>query len=637
MLIRLSDVTFGYENRVILAGVTANIEENDRIGLVGVNGAGKSTLLRLIMGELAKDDGEIAKKGGLTIGYLRQNSMLSSDRTVFAEMMEVFSDVTAAIAKMRELERDLGNEQEGSSAYRSLSAKYESLQALVAAKDGYQAEVKVKTLLGGMGLMEFSDRVISTLSGGERTRLSLTKLLLQQPDLLLLDEPTNHLDLSTLAFLEDFLSSYKGAVLVVSHDRYFLDKTVKKIWEVDGGELAEFPGNYTKYKLLRAQKDLTHERAYERQQEQMRKMREYAERNIVRATTSKSAKSRLHQLENFDVIEKPKAATRPPVFRFTFPDESMKQVFTAQNYTLSVAGKTLAQNVNFEVRRGEKIAVIGKNGTGKSTLIKKIVAGEIPSGGGVTIGYFDQENSDLHPENTVLDELWGRNHRFSVTEVRNILGRMLFSDEDVQKRVGALSGGERAKLEFALVQARHANTLLLDEPTNHLDLLSRESLEEALAAYEGTILFVSHDRYFINAVANKVFLLSDSGIVEYVGNYDGYLQFLKAEKERAQATEPQTEKPVSAAKTEREERKNENFRTKKERAEEVKRKNRVKELEKRISALEEEQTALNAEIATPEVSSDYALLTQKCDRLTAISAEYESALAEWEELLSLLD
>ena len=637
MLIRISDVTFGYEAKNILTGVSANVEEGDRIGLVGVNGAGKTTLLKLITKELLPDSGEISIKSGLSVGYLRQNAALNSEKTVFEEMMDVFAPATRAIAEMREIETRLAEVAENSVQYRELSARYAYLRDFVQAKDGYMAEIKVKTMLSGMNLAAFSERVVSTLSGGERTRLSLSKLLLSKPDLLILDEPTNHLDLPTLAFLEEFLGGYKGAILVVSHDRYFLDKITNRIFELSDGELFPFPGNYTKYKLLKAERDLSASREYEKQQEQMRKMKEYAEKNIVRATTSKSAKSRLHQLENFEILEKPKEEKRPPVFRFTFHTESMKQVFTAVNYDLSVEGKHLSGPFSFEIKRGDRVAIIGKNGTGKSTLIKRMVAGDIPRGGGVTVGYFDQENSDLNPNATVLDELWGKNHLFSATEVRNILGRMLFSDDDVEKKVSALSGGERAKLEFALVQARHANTLLLDEPTNHLDLASREALEKAVKEFTGTAVFVSHDRYFINAVATRVFLLTENSLTEYTGGYDDYLTQVAEEKKKAEENEANSIAANAAiAKKPLSERKFEAFRSKKDRAEEAKVKARIKEVEAAISALEQEETALGAEISTPEVASDYALLEQKCNRLNAISAETDRLMTEWETLLEKL-
>ncbi len=626
MLLNFTNVNFGYTDGDFLSGVSFSVQPGEKIGLVGANGAGKSTLLKLITGELLPDGGEVYRLKTASLGYLKQNGSIDSPRTVFEEMMQVFQKSTAALARMREVEVLLGAETEESSAFRALSEEYERLKNVVAAEDGYTAEIRVKTVLAGLNLTPFSDRRIATLSGGERTRVGLAKLLLESPDLLLLDEPTNHLDLTTLAFLEEFLLSYKGAVITVSHDRYFLDKTVTRIFEIEQGELTAYEGNYTKYKLLREESDLSYRRAYEKQVEELSKMQDYVDRNLVRATTAKSAKSRIHRMAQIERLAPPKPRLQPPVFRFTAHTESMKQVFSAQNVPLTVENKTLCPSLSFTVKRGERIALIGKNGTGKSTLIKAIVGGKIPWGGGVTLAYYDQENSDLNPENTVLSELWERNHRFSVTEVRSILGRMLFKDDAVEKRVKELSGGERAKLEFSLVQAKHANTLLLDEPTNHLDLPSRESLESALKEFTGTVFFVSHDRYFINAVATRIFLLSPGGIVEYDGNYDGYVQRLKQEELQAVTQE---EKP-------KEEKRVEGFRSKKERAEEAQARNRVRELEKKISAAEQEIENINAQISLPEIATDYTKLQPLLTRLEEMQQSLTNLYEEWEQCAETL-
>lgn len=624
MLINIQNLTFGYDDTTILENIELTLNNSEKVGLIGVNGAGKSTLLKLITGELKPDNGLMTKKSGLSIGYLKQNGVLDSDKSVLEEMMSVFADVLTAQNRMREIEILLGKEQPDSTAYRALSSEYQRLNNRISARDGFNAETKAKTILGGMGFSDRYAQIISTMSGGERTRLYLAKLLLSEPDVLILDEPTNHLDFDTLVWLEDYITRCKSAAIIVSHDRYFLDKTVEKIWELDFKSAQTYRGNYSKYKILKEEELLSKTRAYEKQAEKIAAMKEYAEKNIARATTSKSAKSRLHQLENIEVLEKPKTHSKVPKFKFDFLSESMKNVFTVKNFRLEVGGKTLVENVSFELKRGEKAAVIGKNGTGKSTLVKKLVSPDGVSfvGGGVKISYFDQENSDLNPENTVLDEIWHKYRLMSLTQVRNILGRMLLDEDDVHKQIKSLSGGERAKLEFAMVQAERGNTLVLDEPTNHLDLTARESLEVSLKEFNGTILFVSHDRYLLNAVADKIIAIEDGKINEYKGNYDDYL----LAKQRVKETKRDHAKPTAV-------KENVGFKSAKQRSDEVKRKLYVKNLEDKISSLEQEEKLLLEQIAQPEIAADYILLNEKCLKIEKIKKELDVLLKEWENML----
>ena len=623
MLIDIQNLSFGYDDKTLLENIDLTLNDGERVGLIGVNGAGKSTLLKLITGELKPDCGSVIKKSGISIGYLKQNGALDSEKSVFDEMMSVFQDVLNAQNRMRQIEIELSAETPDSIPYRALSSEYQRLNDLIYARDGFNAETKVKTVLGGMGFADRYGQIISTMSGGERTRLYLAKLLLTEPDVLILDEPTNHLDFDTLIWLEEYMTKCKSAAIIVSHDRYFLDKTAEKIWELDFKNAQVYRGNYSKYKILKAEKILSDTRAYEKQAEKIAAMKEYAEKNIVRATTSKSAKSRLHQLENIEVLEKPKVHTKAPKFKFEFTSESMKTVFNVKNYRLQAGGKTLAENASFSVFRGEKAAVIGKNGTGKSTLVKILVSPEgVPfTGGGVRTAYFDQESSDLNPENTVLDEIWHKYRSMSLTDVRNILGRMLLGEDDVHKQIKSLSGGERAKLEFAMVQAERGNTLVLDEPTNHLDLTARESLEDSLKDFAGTILFVSHDRYLLNAVANKIIAIEDGQLNVYPGNYDDYLA--AKQKQREAARDEETARPVPV-------KENAGFKSARQRSEEAKRKLLIKELEENISALEAEEKELLETISQPETAADYKLLNEKCTRLEQVKGELENLLQQWE-------
>ena len=627
MLLTLENVAFGYDDKRILENISFTINEGERIGFIGPNGEGKTTLMKLMLGELGADEGGIYRKSGLKCGYLAQTGGYESENTVYEEMRGVFSAVFGAIDKLRETEKELSRTEYGSAAFRELSAKYEQLDKRIAAADGYNADVKIKTVLNGMGFESKYGQTVSTMSGGEKTRLKLCRLLLEEPEILFLDEPTNHLDVPTLFWLESYLASYKGAIFTVSHDRYFLDRVAQKIFELENRRVNVFRGNYSKYKILKAEKVLTAEREYEKQQEEIAALKDYVARNIVRATTAKSAQSRVKKLENMEIVEKPLPPPKPPVFRFEFDEKSEEAALRAEDLTLAAGGKTLFENAGFTMRRGEKAALVGENGTGKSTLMRALVkGGAVRWGRFVKIGYYDQENADLDPEETVLGALWHKHTGLTQTEARAALARARLTAEDMEKRVKNLSGGERAKLSLVLLEAERANFLLLDEPTNHLDLPAREALEDALKKYEGTLLFVSHDRYFIQSLAEKVIEIADRKLTVYPCGYEEFNEIKKAAAAKAQDVSAEEANRRAAAKTA-------SYRSKAERAEDAKRKQLAKQAEKDISDTETEIAALQEEISRPEVAADYKLLGEKCARLDALNARLEKLYEEYEKLI----
>ena len=636
MLLSAENLSFGFNGGSLLENLCFSLNEGDRVGLIGANGEGKTTLIRLILGELDPESGTLFRKNGIRIGYLAQTGGYDSYNTVFEEMRDVFTADIRAIESLRETETLFAQAKEGSDEYRALSAKYEYLNKQIAARDSYHYEVKIRTVLNGMGFESVYDQPIHTMSGGEKTRLKLCRLLLEDPELLILDEPTNHLDMKTLFWLEEYLSTYKGAILTVSHDRYFLDRLVTAIYEIENKKLSVFKGNYTKYKALKAEKVAHILKEYEKQQEERAHMQEYVDRNLVRASTTKMAQSRRLALEKMELIEKPALPPTPPRFVFTYADKPYERVLEVENLRLTAGEKVLLEQATFGLMRGEKCAVVGDNGTGKSTLIKEIVKGKNPAvrlGRFVKIACYDQENANLDLNETVLGELWGRHVTWDQTRVRNILAQAGLVAEDMDKKVRMLSGGERAKLALAVFECENGNFLVLDEPTNHLDLPARESLESALKAFDGTVLFVSHDRYFIRALAGEILELEDGNATAYNCPYEEYQAQKMVAKEMAKTAQKDVQSIPAPTLSANSDKKSGYYRTKEDRAADARKKTRIKKIEDEIAALETEDGELNAALSDPAVTGNFTLLTETCNRLEVIKTKLDELYAEYETLI----
>lgn len=623
MLLQLKNAVFHYGDNLhpVFSNVNLEINEGDRIGLVGDNGIGKSTLLNCMCGVYRLAEGELYRKNNSTIGYLKQNADLVSSRTVYEELSSVFDDCKKVLSDIHDVSRQLSSAV--GREYDVLSQKYQRLLDVANACEAYDVDVKVATVINGMGLGSFTDSVVDTLSGGEKTKVALCKLLLSRPDLMVLDEPTNHLDYKTLDWLEDFLSQSKCAFVVVSHDRFFLDRLCNKIWDANDG-LYCYNGNYTSFVRQKDLRRSTLQKQADKQQKEIDKLTDYIARNKVRASTANMAKSREKQLEKIQPVKLIAKDALPPLFRFEFTVQPVKDVLTVKDFSVTFDKRTVLDSLNLHITRGEKVALIGLNGTGKSTLLRRIAGGfaagqgKIVLGANVRMGFYDQENLNLQPRLRVLDQLWFDNTRMSQTEVRSLLAKVRLGADDIDKHVGDLSGGERARLALAMLMAKDNNFLVLDEPTNHLDLSSRESLENALVEYQGTILFVSHDRYFINKIAGKVDVLQDGRITEYSGNYDSYLQQSRKEKQQAESANNVT--PVVTK----------GYRSPKQRALETNLKARLKAVEQSLVEMEREEQKLNALLV--EQAADYNLYRQTAEQLEQLEQKYQKAMEEWEQL-----
>ena len=628
MQVSLHDVTKSFGSEVIFSGVTAKIEDHDRIGLVGPNGTGKTTLLRVICGELEPDDGpgEIARGSDLSIGYQKQNCGLTFEGTIWQEMQSVFADVYALERRMKELQ---GQMAAGNSP--ALAEEYRRTEDAFLARDGYQIEVKIKTVLTGMGFAEHGfDKCVDKLSGGEQTRLAIAKLLLEAPSLLILDEPTNHLDFATLNWLEDYLSGYKGALLVVSHDRYFLDKLCNKIWELEDAVLWEYKGNYTAYTKQREEQDARQKKLYEQQQAERAKLEDYVARNLVRASTTKMAQSRQKMLERLEPVGKPRRRLKPPKIRLEFETEPVKDVLTVENLTIAVGSgekeRVLLSGAEFNIQRGDKVAIIGPNGSGKTTLLRALlsaqppVTGRISWGRGVKRSYYDQGSDHLDQSLTVMDTMWKAYPRMYETPLRTALGAMGLTGEDAYRLVGQLSGGERARLKLAMICLAGSNVLVLDEPTNHLDLPSKEVLQQALSEYEGTLIIVSHDRYLLDRVPNRIFAIENGKLTQYKGGYGDYLK-ARAEQGSEKAA------PIHT-KVDSEQKKQYN-RGKEQRREDARRRKEYAEAEALIHTLEEELEAAKAEMSLDSVQNDYQRLQELCTLIEEKQQLLDATLDRW--------
>lgn len=630
MLISLTNINKFYNGNQVLNNINLTVDENDRIGLVGINGCGKSTLLKIITGSVNPDrftekDGVISYAGKTSVGYLEQMGSLNSENTVISEMRSVFAKYYEAIDRLREIEKEIAEGDE------SGSEEYMQLSSWLEANDGYNTDVKIKMILNGMGFgADELERVVSSFSGGEKTRLAIAKLLLEEPNLLILDEPTNHLDFKTIMWLEDYLRGYKGAILIVSHDRYFLDKLCTSICEIERGFLTRYKGNYSAFVRLKEESVTRQAKEYELQQKEIAKMEDYVAKNLVRASTSKSAKSRIKALDKMERIDKPFHEEKHAKIRFTYAIEPPLDVLMVKGADISVGEganrKTLLDEISFSVRRGDKVGIIGDNGIGKSTLLKIIQEklehkGLIRWNSNVKISYFEQESANLTKSLTVMEELHHRYPSMSELEVRSLLAQVRLTGENVFKETGVISGGERAKLCFAIMMQEHGNVLILDEPTNHLDLASKEAIEEALKEYTGTVIFVSHDRYLLSKIADRIIELRSDGSEIYEHGFEKYMDVLK-ERQNAERIAVENEKKIKAEIAAKE--KNVKvYKSKQQRSAEAERRNKIRQTENEIEELQSKLDALNEEISHEEVFSDYELMNKKCSEIEAIKQKID--------------
>ncbi|OPA05097.1 ABC transporter ATP-binding protein [Bacillus cereus] len=638
ILLQVNALSKLYGAETILANIKLEVQTKDRIALVGRNGAGKSTLLKIIAGELSHDGGEIIKPKDVSIGYLAQNTGLETSLTIWDEMLTVFTHLQQMETKLRRLEQEMGKEENFSNeaTYERLLADYDQLQLNYKDQGGYQYEADIRSILSGLGFpVETHQTTISTLSGGQKTRLALGKLLLTKPDLLILDEPTNHLDIETLTWLEQYLQGYPGAILIVSHDRYFLDKLVTQVYEISNKESRRFVGNYSKYLDLKSALYEQEMKRYEKQQDEIAKLEDFVQKNIARASTTKRAQSRRKQLDRMELLTRPLGDSKSASFHFDIEKQSGNDVLQVNDATIGYDENPIIEHVTMRLTRGDSVALVGPNGIGKSTLLKSIVNklpllnGDVSFGSNVSVGYYDQEQANLTSSKRVLNELWDEYPLQPEKEIRTILGNFLFTGDDVLKPVSSLSGGQKARLALAKLMMQKSNLLILDEPTNHLDLNSKEILENALIDYPGTLLFVSHDRYFINRVTTTVVELSTEGAQEYLGDYDYYVEKKNEMIERAELEQQESDVPVQKVIAQEKL----NYLEEKERKKlERQRTRKIEELEQSIVELEEEIATLEDQLCLPEIYADYEKASEITTKKQTLQEQLETCMAEWEEL-----
>lgn len=628
IILQANKIERSFAGEVLFDNINLQVDERDRIALVGKNGAGKSTLLKILVGEEEPTSGEINKKKDISLSYLAQDSRFESDNTIYDEMLYVFDDLRRTETQLRQMELEMG-EKSGEDLDK-LMADYDRLSENFRQAGGFTYEADIRAILNGFKFDESMWQMkIAELSGGQNTRLALAKMLLEKPNLLVLDEPTNHLDIETIAWLENYLVNYSSALIIVSHDRYFLDKVATVTLDLTKHSLDRYVGNYSRFVELKEQKLATEAKNYEKQQKEIAALEDFVNRNLVRASTTKRAQSRRKQLEKMERLDKPEAGKKSANMTFQSEKTSGNVVLTVENAAIGYDGEIFSEPINLDLRKMNAVAIVGPNGIGKSTFIKSIVdqipfiKGERRFGANVDVGYYDQTQSKLTPSNTVLDELWNDFKLTPEVEIRNRLGAFLFSGEDVKKSVGMLSGGERARLLLAKLSMENNNFLILDEPTNHLDIDSKEVLENALIDFDGTLLFVSHDRYFINRVATHVLELSENGSTLYLGDYDYYVE-KKAEVEAIQTAE------ASTSNQEKEESPVNDYQAQKESQKEARKLMRqIESLESEIEELESKSQAISEQMLE---TNDAEKLMEMQAELEKISHRQEEAMLEWEEL-----
>ncbi|UOR10302.1 ABC-F family ATP-binding cassette domain-containing protein [Halobacillus amylolyticus] len=641
ILMQLNQLTKRFGAELILSNIKLEVQMHDRIAIVGRNGAGKSTLLKMMAGEMSHDSGDIFKPKDVTMEYLAQNTGLDSEQSIWIEMEGVFAYLKRLESELRKMETNMADPalMEDQDTYQKLLSSYDEKQDYFKRSGGYQYEAEIKAVLNGLNFHDFDwSTPITSLSGGQKTRLALGKLLLTKPDILILDEPTNHLDIETLSWLEGYLQGYEGAVVIVSHDRYFLDEIVNTVYEIAHQGSKKFHGNYSDY-LKKKEADYELElKHFEKQQSEIKRMEEFVQKNIVRATTSKRAQSRRKQLEKMDKLDKPKTDQQSAKFSFQVEKKSGNDVLKLSNleFQYDPGSPVLFNHLSVHLQRSDSVALVGPNGVGKTTLLKTII-GELQATGGtimlgtnVQVGYYDQEQTKLHSKKTVLYELWDEYPLKNEKDIRTILGNFLFSGEDVLKPVSALSGGEKARLSLAKLMMLEANFLILDEPTNHLDLDSKEVLESALIDYPGTILFVSHDRYFINKIATQVVEMHPEETRTFLGDYDYYVQKKQEEVELQQLEE--AEAVGQRGNVEEPQMKNSFEQDKADKREERKRQRRITEIEQEIENIESKVEEIEALLCDPEIYQDHEKSLELTESNQTYQQQIETLMEEWEDL-----